>query len=154
MALVGCCALAVAFAGSAAAAAGPATIKFKESNKGATFRYVDVAPQAKKEGEVSPGDELVISNPLESGGKKIGHLRALCVATNSAKKFINVTFICTAMYVLDGKGTLAAQATLKVGKDVKGAIVGGTGSYAGARGTFLSTELSNGSGNNTTITLE
>jgi hypothetical protein len=148
--LAACCALLMAFA-SLAAAANSTTITFKEANKGSTFRYVDLTPQAKHQGEVSPGDELVITNPLEAGGKEIGHLRAVCVATNGAKKFINVNFTCTGTFILNGQGTLVASTTLKVGKTVKGAIVGGTGTYAGARGTFISKE--GNSGSNTTVTL-
>lgn len=147
--LAGCCAL-MAFA-NLAAAAGSTTITFKQAYKGSTSRYVDVAPKTSHQFEASPGDELVGTNRLEAGGKKIGHMRIVCFATEFAK-VINARFTCIGTFVLSGQGTLALSASAKSGtKTATGAIVGGTGTYAGARGTFTSTAGKNSS--NTTVTL-
>lgn len=152
-ALLGACALLVAFA-SPAAAAGPTTLTFKEPEKGSTFAYVDAAPKTVfKHGNpkmVSAGDELVITQPLEAQGKKLGHLLAVCTATKSTKKFTSADFTCVGTYVF-ANGTLTASALLGFEKGTEGAITGGTGVYANARGTFASKEGKGAS--TTTITL-
>jgi hypothetical protein len=156
-ALVGLTALLVAGPASAAAT-GTTTIKFSEPEKGSTFTYVDVAPTApKKHGfptAISPGDQLILTNPLTEGTKTIGKLRARCTATAPAKTtsntaFLQAHFICEGVFTLPG-GTLYANASI-VKTGTEGVITGGTGKYVGAAGTILSKEVKGGS--NTTITL-
>jgi hypothetical protein len=134
------CLAALAFTSSAAAAA--TTIHFKEPEKGSTFAFIDNAPKTKRKhgfpAKISAGDELVFTNPLEAEGKKIGHLQAVCIATGNGK-FQTAGFNCNGTFVFTGKGTLIAAATL-AGNKTEGAITGGTGTYAGARGTFVSKE--------------
>lgn len=153
-------ALAAALLGLAlvASASAATTITFKEPEKGSTFTYVDVAPVApKKHGfptAISPGDQLVLTNPLTEGGKTIGKLRARCTATANAKTtsnaaFTDAHFICEGVFTLPG-GTLYGNASIVKG-GTEGAITGGTGKYAGATGTILSKEVKGGS--TTTITL-
>ena len=157
LALVGLAALLTASLASAAGT-GTTTIKFSEPEKGSTFTYVDVAPTAPtKHGfptAISPGDQLILTNPLTEGTKTIGKLRAKCTATGAAKTtgenaFLQAHFICEGVFTLPG-GTLYANASL-VKAGTEGAITGGTGKYAGARGTILSKEVKGGSA--TTITL-
>ena len=153
-ALLGClAAFAFAFAFTGSAFAATTTLTFKEPEKGSTFAFIDNAPKTKvKHGfpeKISAGDELVFTNPLEAEGKKIGHLRAFCVATENGK-FDSAGFTCHGTFAFTGKGSLIAATTL-VGNKTEGAIVGGTGTYAGARGTFRSKE---GKGSSTvTVTL-
>jgi hypothetical protein len=155
LALLGLAALVIA---APASAAGTTTLTFKEPEKGSTFTYVDVAPTApKKHGfptAISPGDQLILTNPLTEGGKTIGKLRAKCTATGAAKTtsenaFLQAHFICEGAFTLPG-GTLYANASI-VKAGTEGAITGGTGKYAGASGTILSKEVKGGS--TTTITL-
>lgn len=151
--------LAVALVGAAvASAATTTTITFKEPEKGSTFTYVDVAPTApKKHGfptAISPGDQLVLTNPLTEGGKTIGKLRARCTATAAVGKttsmaFVQAHFICEGVFTLPG-GSLYGNASI-VKSGTEGVVTGGTGKYAGARGT-ISTKEGKG-GNTTTITL-
>jgi Dirigent-like protein len=149
-ALAACCALVVASA-DPAGAAGPTTISVRESYKGAIFKTVDVAPKGKNDSDVSPGDELVFRIPLVAAGKKIGRTNGVCVVTNAAKK--PVEYLCTSTYVFPHQGTLASSMNFKLGKKTNhGAIVGGTGVYAGARGTFTISEETE-TGANATITL-
>lgn len=153
--LLACCVLLAGIAVSAAEAAGPTTITFKEPEKGSTFAYVDNAPKSEfKHGSpkvVSAGDEIVITQPLEAGGKKLGHLLAVCTATKSSKKSFNAAdFTCVGTYVF-AKGTMSASALLGFENGTEGAITGGTGIYANARGTFVSKEGKHAS--TTTITL-
>ncbi|MBS1883851.1 MAG: hypothetical protein JSS97_12960 [Actinobacteria bacterium] len=141
-----------------ASAATTTTISFQEPEKGSTFTYVDVAPTApKKHGfptSISPGDQIVITNPVTEGGKTIGKLRARCTATAAVGKissaaFPQAHFICEGVYTLPG-GSLFASATI-VKSGTEGVVTGGTGKYAGARGTVVSKEMKGG--NETTITL-
>jgi hypothetical protein len=143
---------------ASAAAAGTTTLTFSEPEKGSTFTYVDVAPTApKKHGfptAISPGDQLILTNPLTEGTKTIGKLRARCTATAPAKTtsntaFTDAHFICEGVFTLPG-GTLYGNAGIVKG-GTEGAITGGTGRYAGAAGTILSKEVKGGSA--TTITL-
>jgi hypothetical protein len=147
-ALAACCALVVASADPAGAAA-PTTISFRESEKGAIFQTVDVAPKGKNATDVSLGDEIVFAIPLEAGGKKIGRVNGVCVVV--AKK--HPEYLCTNTYVFQHQGTLASSMNFKPSKKINhGVIVGGTGVYAGARGTFILSNETEG-GDKTTVTL-
>ena len=134
-ALAACCALIVASA-DPAGAAGPTTISVEEGHKGAIFKTVDVAPKGKNVTDVSPGDEIVFTIPLEADGKKIGRENGVCVITRVVAKK-SPEYLCTSTYVFPHQGTLATSMNFKPAKKTNhGAIVGGTGVYAGARGTF------------------
>ena len=99
-----------------------------------------------------PGDEFAIKRPLESKGRTIGKLQALCVATGTVKGFAEAEFLCAGTFTFPGKGTLTAQAIDKDGR-TEGAITGGTGTgtYAGAIGSILSRPTKGGA--STTATL-
>lgn len=151
-------AITVASVGSASAAQGTTTLTLKEPEKGSTFAFIDNAPTSKKvhgfPTKISPGDEIVVTNPLIEGGKTVGKLRARCTATapastSSQNAFANAHFICEGVFILGGS-SLYGNATLLKGGN-RGVITGGTGKYANARGTFTSKEEKGGS--TTTITL-
>lgn len=134
------------------ATAATTTLHFEETEKGSTFAFIDNAPKAKRHHGFptmfSAGDMIVMNNPLVEGGKRIGHLQALCTATRSTRNFNAADFNCTGTFFLQG-GTLVASATI-AGKTTEGAILGGTGKYAGARGTFNAPETK---GPNTPVTV-
>lgn len=151
--LLACCALAVVLAAPASAeTTATKTIVFQEPEKGSSFHFVDNAPKAKKKhGQpqtISAGDELIIQNPLTQGGKQIGHLEAVCTATATSKQFEKAGFLCQGTFVF-AKGTLVASAL--IGKNVEGAVTGGTGIYANAQGTFEAIEKKHSS--TVTVTL-
>lgn len=147
-ALAACCALVVASA-DPAGAAGPTTISVRESEKGAIFKTVDVAPKGKNPTDVSLGDEIVFTVPLVAGGKKIGREDGVCVLV--AKK--HGEDLCTSTYAFPHQGTLVTSMIFKPAKKTNhGAIVGGTGVYAGARGTFTIRNETKG-GDKATFTL-
>lgn len=143
---------------SAATPTTATTLTFKEPEKDSTFTYVDVAPTAPKVHgvpiSVSPGDQLILTNRLTEGGRTIGKLRARCTATEAIAKitdaaFAQAHFICEGMYTLPG-GSLYANASI-VKSGTKGVVTGGTGKYAGARGTFVSKDAKGGT--DTTVNL-
>lgn len=151
-------AIGLASVSSAGAAQGTTTLTFKEPEKGSTFTFVDNAPTAKKvhgfPAKISPGDEIVLTNPLVEGGKTVGKLRARCtataaVSTSNHSAFAHAHFICEGVFTLGGS-SLFGNATLIEG-GTQGVITGGTGKYGNARGTLTSKEEKGGS--TTTITL-
>jgi hypothetical protein len=103
----------------------------------------------KSEKKIPPGAGFAFSQPYQdSSHQTVGALDAACIATQpSGDRAINGQ--CTATATVPG-GTLALSVGGKnIGSNVSGAIVGGTGKYAGATGTFTSAE---GGGKNPTTT--
>ena len=81
----------------------------------------------------------------------VGKLHASCATTVGAGNFLKSAITCNGAAVLRD-GTLTWQAAFKVGAPaVNGAITGGTGAYANARGVLTSKE--DRSGTHDTITL-
>ena len=133
--------------GASASAQSPATLSFKELNKGSTFAFVDSAPMSKAKGEPSAslGDRIVFTNPLaDVTGKRIGRLYLHCTVVVAARKASIAAFACEGL-VVPGGGTLSVQAFLAhAGATVRGTVTGGTGVYANARGTLLSQPTKSG----------
>jgi hypothetical protein len=95
----------------------------------------------------------VFTNPLaDASGKVVGRLHASCATTVGARNFLKSVITCDGAAALRD-GTLHWQASFKVGASaVKGAITGGTGAYANARGGFVSAKDERG-GSQDTFTL-
>jgi hypothetical protein len=95
---------------------------------------------------LEPGTGFAFSAPLqESGGKTVGEINAFCIATQpSPGESLNGT--CSGTANVSGGGFALNVGGKSIGGDVSGAIVGGTGKYAGAVGTFTSKEESAGKG--------
>jgi hypothetical protein len=156
LAALGLAAATTAVAASPAAAQAPTTLSVKELDRGSTFSYVDNAPRsARRNGmpaRTSPGDLLLFTNPLrDSAGNPSGRLRVTCFVTSSGR-FRNLEADCIGVYALPN-GSLWGAASISFASEapVTGAVLGGTGTYANARGTFTSTEA--GDDTDTTITL-
>jgi hypothetical protein len=142
----------IAVAGPVLARSGASgrTITFREANKGSRFHYIDNPPRNAKHARptFSMGDQFVISNPLVNGGGKIGELRAICTITKGGRapqsNSLNPAHpFCTGAFVTK-KGTLFVETVAAGAKVTTGAVVGGAGAYAGARGTFTSTTTKSG----------
>ena len=148
---IGVCALVL---GPSAAAQGPKTLTFKELVQGSTFAFVDNAPTSKAKGEPSAsiGDVIVFTNPLtDRAGKRVGRLYVHCTAVVAARQANKAAFTCEGIMVVDG-GTLYVQAFLPhAGATVHGTVTGGTGAYANAAGTLVSSPTKAGADD--TITL-
>jgi hypothetical protein len=139
---------------SASALEGSSTVTFTEPEKGETVGFVDNAPKASLKGGVasfSPGDVLVTTNPIAMEGKIVGKSRLVCTATTSGttKNVRSAGFSCTAIARIPG-GSLILVGELNE-PVTEGAVTGGTGTYAGARGTFVSRR--NKGFSTTTVTL-
>lgn len=119
-----CMVAAVAAAVVAVAAQGKSTSKLSFVTKQQTFTQVDVGKKG-----FSIGDSFIFVEQLLANGKQAGHDRIICTHVANAKTGAES---CTGTVLLAG-GTiqlagLASQGPFTV------AVVGGTGSYAGARG--------------------
>lgn len=126
------------------------TVTFTELSNDATFRFVDNAPKTKltKNGpkKTSAGDFFVLTTPLADATKKrVGEVRLQCVAGRTAKSFGKAAFFCNGVMAFkDGSSLTLAVADIGTAKVTKAAVTGGTGTYAGARGSLTSTTQSNG----------
>jgi len=149
LAVAGLTAAAVAAPVLAQSSGGGQTISFHELNKGSRFAYIDNPPRNphRRRPVFSVGDQIVLANPLgDDSGAKLGELRATCTFTKKAPATDNTNPahpFCTGAFVLK-PGTLFIQTTDTGGKMTRGAVVGGTGSYVGARGTFTSAATKSG----------
>lgn len=108
------------------------------------FGFVDNPPKAKVSQQgpdmLTDGDIISFSSDLTDGsGKDVGDLDATCVDTRKGR-FDQASVSCHGTITLP-KGqlfvTVGGPGVLRPGT-TKGAVVGGTGDYAGATGTFVS----------------
>ena len=115
------------------------TIKLVE--RGGIEKFVDVPPRAKRQFSASAGDTFLFSSPLYDGeNKRAGTLDAKCSFTKGGRLARGV---CEGVFDL-ADGDLLLSTRLSTSGNVSGAIVGGTGAYAGARGTFTSVDRPGG----------
>ncbi len=138
--LAGSIAVALGIAGVLAVTGGaeaPAGTTLKFVSKGGVFKFVDAAPRAKREEDASSGDAFLISTGIYStASKRLGTLDAHCTFTRGGRRLRGV---CTGIYDLPG-GEIHVSARLSADDETAGAVVGGTGAYVGARGTFSSVD--------------
>jgi hypothetical protein len=120
------------------------TLTFTEQGSKSTFRFFDVRPLTKftREGprRVSPGDGFAVTAPLlDASSARAGKLYAVCDAANGSRRFSRVRFVCQGEVALKD-GTLSITALFRdTGNGaVSGEVVGGSGAYEGANGSFTS----------------
>jgi hypothetical protein len=144
---------AIAIGSGASPAQGPAprTLNLTELEKGATFTHIRNTKTTSRRAN-SAGDLIVFTNPLaDPSGKVVGKASAACTTTTGARNFVKSVVTCHGVLVLpDGTMTLQANVSLD-SPTTTGAVTGGTGAYANARGVVISKQGSNGSQD--TITL-
>jgi hypothetical protein len=138
---------------SSASAQAPASriLTLHELDKGSTFVHVRNTATKSQQSNVL-GDLIAFTNPItDAAGTRIGRLHAECVTTVGSRDFRKSTLTCTAILHLRD-GDLTGQFVDDVGATSStGAITGGTGAYAGARGVVVSRQTDVGSDD--TITL-
>ncbi|HTN24418.1 MAG TPA: dirigent protein [Solirubrobacteraceae bacterium] len=127
------------------------TIVLKELEQGSTFKHVRNT-KTHNQRSIALGDLIVFTNPLtDASGARLGRLHASCVTTVGNASFLKGVLACSGVLALRD-GSLMLQTTTSPGvPTTTGAVVGGTGAYAGARGVLVSKESKTGSDD--TITL-
>jgi hypothetical protein len=144
---------AVAIGSGVSSAQGPAprTLDLTEREKGGTFTHIRNTKPASRRAN-STGDVLVFTNPMaDSSGKVVGKVSAVCTTTTGARNFVQSVVTCNGVLVLPD-GTLTLQANISLDSPTTtGAVTGGTGAYANARGVLVSKRGTNGTQD--TITL-
>ena len=138
--LAGSVAIALATAGVLAVTGGaeaPSGTTLSYITKGGVFKFVDAPPKAKGEQDPSSGDAFLLSTGVyNTAGKRVGSLDAHCSFTRGGQRMRGV---CTGIYDLpDGEIHLSAR--LSADETTSGVVVGGSGAYLGARGTFTSVD--------------
>ena len=124
------------------------TLTFTELDKGSSFAPIGNTSQTRTQ---PPGSGFALFIPLRDSTKKaVGEINAVCIATQPGGQNLKGTCSGTAD-VPDGQ--LAINVGGEIGDNVSGAIVGGTGKYEGATGTFTSKSSGEGSIDTFTITL-
>lgn len=121
----------------------PDTLTFHELDKGSTLTHIRNTRHAPRRSNLQ-GDVIVFTNRLvDDSGAQAGKLSVTCITTKGALDFMKSADVCTGVAEISG-GTVTFQLLLKPSASrVEAAITGGTGAYAGARGTVVS-ETSDG----------
>ncbi|HEV2057817.1 MAG TPA: dirigent protein [Solirubrobacteraceae bacterium] len=143
--------IAISAAGVAALSAGiavpalttaqtPAATVITVQEKVQTVVQDDVPPKAKRH-SVSAGDRLITRQSLfNADERRIGTLYTDCTSVSATATFPRLTLLCTVTYKL-GHEQIVAVGTARFNDDASELpIVGGTGAYAGARGTIKMTK--------------
>jgi hypothetical protein len=118
-----------------AQAPGPRTLVL---HVGATkIATVDVPPLIRsKRSPETPGDEVIGVSKVS--GSDSGRLYLHCTVVRKGRSIPRATYSCLGTYVL-GDGTITAAGVVRLDKPSTVAINGGTGAFAGARGTMHAT---------------
>ena len=128
----------------AAAQSGIRVVTVFETGDGGTFAFVDNAPHSPDADPQSPaarfstGDQAYWTGDVldRKGGKHIGEIYGMETVLRGTT-YPNVTNLIHAIFALDGGSIFVEAVVDETHQDrVAGAVVGGTGAYVGARGTF------------------
>jgi hypothetical protein len=144
--------LAITAPPSLAQAPGATTLTFFEPDAGSTFTIVDNAPKSptrnpqSRRYRFSAGDTLTFSSPLfdRQGGTRQGTLYAHAVVV-SGRTFASIRLLATGSYVLTDGSQIEVEGVVSLSGPSRFAVVGGSGRFAGARGSVASTSSANAS---------
>jgi len=99
---------------------------------------VDLPPLVRsKRSPETPGDEVIVTSRV--AGAASGSRYLLCAAAKQGASIETALYSCQVTYML-ANGTITAAGVARIGASgpVTVAVTGGTGAYAGARGTLTS----------------
>jgi hypothetical protein len=144
---------ALAAAGTAAAQTPtPQTLTLIETARGGTTNVVDRPPLSRQGGterRLSKDDTLVITNPLrDTSGRRAGRLRASCAVTK-AGGFDSAAGDCLGVFGLKAGRIYVTVPMNLAATTTTGTVLGGTGAFAGVRGTWTSVQRRDGSARDT-----
>jgi hypothetical protein len=144
--------LSASLVAAAPAVAQTQTLTVTETARGGTTHVVDHPPTSPKGGSdrrLSKDDTLVITNPLrDTSNRAIGRVRVTCAITK-AGGFDKAAADCLGVFQMKA-GRLYVTLPLDFASTTSnGTVLGGTGAYAGLRGTWTSVQHRNGSATDT-----
>jgi Dirigent-like protein len=121
----------------AAAAQQPAppsgTLELVQRDRETRFHLVDASPRQGERGTPTPGDVAVLSGVLRnSAGRRVGRVQACFTTVSRGRRYSGEA---TGTFSLRG-GDVMVQGRVGDSRVDRLAVVGGTGVYAGARGTM------------------
>ena len=157
-ALAAATAIAIVPAGGSSAQTGGRTITLFGDEHGGTSAFIDNRPHSPVADPESPkarasmGDQGYFTQTVRDtkGGKRVGKVFGT-ETVMSGTRFPHITDIVHAVFALTDGQIIVEHALDESRKAVPAAVIGGTGAYVGARGTF--TSKPGRSGNEYTITL-
>ena len=132
--------------GGGGAALTKQTLTFTERQNDNSASFVDNPPKSAATGDepkLSPSDQLTFTaDMLDRSGKDVGDLDASCTVTATATgSFDDSHAQCVGTADIPGGSlTLAVGGKAFGAGTTRGAVVGGTGDYAGATGSFTSSD--------------
>jgi hypothetical protein len=111
-------------------------LELTQRDRESRFKLIVDAPPRLRGDSISSGDSFLITGRVrDQAGRRAGRLQAVFVATNARRQDAEVS----GTFILSGGRIMVAGADTR-GRIDDFAITGGTGRYAGARGTFRVTE--------------
>lgn len=122
------------------------TLTFFEPSSGGNFKVIDNAPKSPTKNlesrryRFSVGDEIIFSQRLltAAGGQRVGTLYADLKVVRG-RTFNSIVVMGQGTYALNNGDEIVVHALVQLAAtDVKLAVTGGTGAYAGARGSVAS----------------
>ncbi len=112
------------------------TLQFVLRERDVAFRFIDNPPRQGERRPPSTGDSFVITGPIrDQSNKRAGRVQAVFVVTDPRREAAQVS----ATFILNG-GQIVINGSEGKARADDFAITGGTGRYAGARGTLRVTE--------------
>jgi hypothetical protein len=118
------------------------TLQLEQRDRDARFRFIDVPPRQGERRPPNAGDGFLITGAVrDQAGQRAGRVQAVFVITAARREQAqgSATFV-----LADGHIAISGAETAANVDDF--AITGGTGRYAGARGTLRVTEGRNTTG--------
>jgi hypothetical protein len=108
-------------------------------NSAMKIAQVDVPPLVRsKRSPETPGDEVIANSKV--GGAATGNRYLVCLAAKQGKSVETALYSCQVTYNLaNGTITAAGVAHISPSPPITVPVTGGTGAYAGARGTLTVT---------------
>jgi hypothetical protein len=130
--------------GASAQDPGARTLTIRELDKGSIFTHIPNT-RTKSSQANAQGDLLAFTIPLaDESGDKVGKLSFSCATTTGAPNHQKSTVTCVGVAALRD-GSLMVQTNISLGKSkTVGAVTGGTGAYANARGVVVSQNTKSG----------
>jgi hypothetical protein len=118
------------------------TLRFTERET-ANFLFVDNPPKSPsglRNPRTTTGDQLAfVTDLLDESGGKVGQIDGTCVVTAGATSMSESRALCDGVaHVPGGQLVLAYSGELGVSA-ARGAVIGGTGRYEGASGSYRTT---------------